>query len=463
MLIEWLLLGVALLLVAANSLFVAAEFSLVTVDRSTVDREAEGGDARAGSLRTALRSMSTQLSGSQLGITVSSLVVGALAEPSLARLLRTPLGALGITGGAASSVTVVVAVIIATGFQAVFGELVPKNWAIAEPLRVGRVVAGPQRLFTAATRPLIVVLNGSANALLRAAGIEPREELASARSPRELASAVHRSSDEGTLDRRTAELVERATEFSGRTAADVMTPRARMRTLSVDDPAAAVIDLSAATGYARFVVLRNGVDDVRGVVHFKHALAVPAGERATTPVGEIMIDIPVAPETMPLDGLLHELRRSPVQVAVVADEYGGTHGMVTLEDLVEEIVGEIQDEQDRPLTRGRQSDDGSWSVSGLLRPDEVGDLTGLELPESEETDTLAGLITERLERMPAVGDEVELDARDTGTPDEDGLPSAVRVGLRVTRLDGWRTDRVALVRLPASSTDDGADSTEDRS
>ncbi|GAB2932471.1 hemolysin family protein [Rhodococcus aerolatus] len=446
MLTEWLLLAVAVALVAANSLFVAAEFSMVTADRAAVERAAEGGDRRAASLRTALRSMSTQLSGSQLGITVSSLVVGALAEPSLARLLRTPLGLLGLGGGAVVTVSVVVAVTVATAFQAVLGELVPKNWAIAEPLRVGRVVIGAQRAFTAVTRPVIAVLNGSANALLRAGGIEPREELASARSHQELGSLAARSGSEGTLDARTAELVERATKFSSRTAADVMTPRARVRTLGVDDTAEAVIALSARTGFARFPVLRHGVDDVRGVIHFKHALAVPEAERATRTVGELATVVPVAPATMPLDGLLRELRASPTQCALVVDEYGGTHGLATLEDLVEEIVGEIQDEQDRPLSRVRELEDGGWSLSGLLRPDEVEDLTGLELPEPAETDTLAGLLTERLERLAQVDDEVEVDARDTVGTDEDGLPTPVRVGLRVTRLDGLRVDRVRLDR-----------------
>ena len=164
---EWLLLGLAVALIAANAVFVAAEFALVTVDRSTVDQRAEAGDARSTGLREGLRTLSTQLSGAQLGITVTSLAVGFLAEPSLGQLLRGPLGAVGLSGGAVSAVAVALAVLLATGFQAVLGELVPKNWAISEPLRVGRVVVGPQRAFTRVAGPLIRLLNGSANKLLR--------------------------------------------------------------------------------------------------------------------------------------------------------------------------------------------------------------------------------------------------------------------------------------------------------
>jgi CBS domain containing-hemolysin-like protein len=451
---EWVLLAVAVALIAANAVFVAAEFSLVTVDRATVARRAEAGDRRAVGLARGLRALSTPLSGAQLGITVTSLVVGFLAEPSLARLLRGPLGALGLPDVAVSGVAVTLAIVVATGFQAVFGELVPKNWAISEPLRVGRVVVGPQRAFTWVAGPLIRLLNGSANKLLRTFGIEPREELASARNPRELASLAARSGDLGTLDPRTAQLIERAVEFGDRTAADVMTPRARVRFVPADASAADVLLLAGRTGHARFPVTGDGVDDVLGAVHFKHALAVPGEERVGRQVRDVLREVPVVPGSMPLDVLLTALRSSGgLHLAVVIDEYGGTDGVVTLEDLVEEIVGEIQDEHDRPVARARRLREGSWSLSGLLRPDEASELTGLELPEAREADTLAGLVAERLERLPDVGDAVELEATDTADLDEDGLPRPTRVRLVVTRLDGRRTDRLRLDRLPVAAAD----------
>ncbi len=341
---------------------------------------------------------------------------------------------------------VTLALVIATAVQMIFGELVPKNWAIAQPLRLARAVAGPQRAFTTATRPLLRVLNGTANKILHLLGLEPAEELASARSPQELVSLVGRSEQEGTLDASTAQLVARSIEFGGRSAADAMTPRPRVRFLPADAPVSEVVAAAAGTGRARFPVTGRGVDDVVGVVHFKHALAVPVEQRHLRTVGEVMVGVPAVPETMELDPLLALLREQGLQLAVVVDEYGGTAGIVTLEDLVEEIVGEIADEQDRPARRLQQSPDGSWSLSGLVRPDEAGDLLGLELPEPERSDTLGGLLTERLGRLPEIGDAVSLLVPDTGSTDSDGLPGAAEVELAVTRLDGRRVDRVRVRR-----------------
>ena len=449
---EWLLVLLVLVLIAANAVFVAAEFSLVTVDRPTVARLAESGDARAVSLRTALRSLSTQLSGAQLGITVTSLVVGFIAEPSIATLLRGPLEATDVPDGTAAVLALAAAFLIATSTQMVFGELVPKNWAIAQPLRVGRAVAGAQRAFTWVNGPLLRFLNGSANRLVRALGIEPREELASARSAHELGSLAARSAQQGMLSEQVALRLARSVELGERTASDAMTPRPRVRFLDATDPVADVLALAARTGHARFPVLGQDVDDVVGVVHFKHALAVPAAERGSRQVGTIVRPALAVPSTMPLDAVLEVLREG-LQLAVVVDEYGGTDGIVTLEDLVEEIVGEIEDEQDRPLGRLRLLPDGRWSLSGLLRPDEARGAIGLQLPEGRESDTLGGLVTERLERFAEVGDEVLLEARDAAHPDDDGLAVPVTVRLEVTRLDGRRVDRLIL---SVDETDDGA-------
>ncbi|RJK96286.1 hemolysin family protein [Vallicoccus soli] len=448
---EWLLLLAAVGLIGANALFVAAEFSFVTVDRAAVERRAAEGDRRADGLLSALRTLSTQLSGAQLGITVTSLVVGFIAEPSLATLLRGPLGLAGLGEGATSAVALAVAFAVATAVQMVLGELVPKNWAIAQPLRVGRAVAGAQRGATAVAGPLIRLLNGLANAVVRALGVEPREELASARSAQELASLAARSGQEGTLDRSQAELLARSVEFGERRAADAMTPRPRVTFVRADDPVDAVLALAARTGHARFPVTGEGVDDVVGAVHFKHALAVPRAERAATPVSRVVRDVPAVPSTMELDPLLAVLRGAGLQLAVVVDEYGGTDGIVTLEDLVEEIVGEIEDEQDEVDERVRAAGAGAWSLSGLLRPDEVEGTTGLALPEAQESDTLGGLLTERLGRLPAVGDEVGLVARDVAHPGEEGVVPRVEVRLRVLRLDGHRVDRVRLHRAPGAT------------
>lgn len=442
MIVEWLLLLAAIVLIAANAMFVAAEFSLVTVDRPTVARLAET-DRKARSLREALRTMSTQLSGAQLGITVTSLVVGFIAEPSLATLLRVPIDAAGLPESTASVVAFTLAFLIATASQMVFGELVPKNWAIAEPLKVGRAVVGFQRGFTWINKPLLWFLNGTANAIVRSMGMEPQEELASARSAQELGSLASRSARQGMLDEQLARRVEHSVALDERTASDAMTPRPRVRFLDLDQTAADVLDAVRVTGHARFPVQGEGVDDLRGVVHFKDALAIPSVERSSTRVETLIRPVRAVPSTMPLMSVLETLRLG-VQMAVVVDEYGGTDGIVTLEDVVEEIVGEIDDEQDSPTRAHRQLGERHWSLSGLLRPDEAGETLAIELPEGRESDTLGGLITERLGRLPRVGDEVVVDILDETRPDDDGIPSPGVARLRVTRLDGWRVDRLTL-------------------
>jgi CBS domain containing-hemolysin-like protein len=451
---EWLLLGLVVLLIAANALFVAAEFSLVTADRATVERAAEGGDRRAGSMLAALKSLSTQLSGAQLGITVTSLMVGFIAEPSIASILSTPLGAVGLSGDATASIAFSIAFVIATGAQMVLGELVPKNWAIAEPMRVGRAVTGFQRAFTTLSKPLLSVLNGLANRIVRAMGMEPAEELASARSPGELASLASRSGERGTLESGTAKLLARSIEFGDRRADDVMTPRPRVCFLEADQPVSEVLTMTTKTGHARFPVIRDSVDDVIGMVHFKHAVVVSEEQRSTTQIGDILRDISAVPASMELDPLLRVLRQAGPQIAVVVDEYGGTDGIVTLEDLVEEIIGEIEDEQDRPVRRHQSLAEGAWALSGLLRPDEVEDITGLRLPDAENSDTLGGLLTEHLGKLPEVGDEVTLEAADLTRPDDDGVPVRVGVKLAVTRVDGRRADRIQLRRVARAG--DGA-------
>ncbi|NHC24384.1 HlyC/CorC family transporter [Nocardioides sp. IC4_145] len=449
------LLAIALLLVVACGIFVAAEFALVTVDRNKVAQAAEAGDAGARGVQTALRSLSTQLSGAQVGITVTNLGIGFLAEPAIADLIKEPLGALGVPDGAVSPVAVALGLVIGTVLTMLFGELVPKNLAIALPLQVARATQRPMRLFTAVNRGPIRVLNNSANALVRRLGMEPQEELRSARSSQELASLIARSADEGTLDADTAELMERSVEFGTRTAGEIMTPRVRTHSLEANDRASAVIELARSTGHSRFPVL-DDEDAVVGTVHVKNAVALPLHERSTTKVKHLMAKPIVVPDTLRLDPLLAQLRNESFQMAVVLDEYGGHAGIVTLEDVVEEIVGDIADEHDRMSSRARQRRDGSWLISGLLRPDEVEDLTGVELPENEDYDTVAGLVLRVLGRVPASGDIAEVPVPDTSDPEQPRERLAV---LTVEHMDGLRIDRLSL-RLhegePASSTSDPA-------
>ncbi len=436
----WLLLGVAGLLIILSGVFVAAEFAFVTVDRGQVDRAAAEGDASAAGVQSALRSLSTQLSGAQVGITVTNLGIGFLAEPAISELIAGPLASLGVPGDAVRPVGVVVGLTISTFLTMLFGELVPKNLAVALPMATARATQLPMRLFTGLNRAPIRLLNGSANAVVRRLGIEPQEELRSARSSTELASLIQRSADVGTLDPDTAELMERSVEFGTRTAGEIMTPRVRTHTLEANDRAAAVIELTRETGHSRFPVLDED-GGVLGTVHVKNAVALPVHERATTKVKHLMAKPIVVPDSLRLDPLMQLLRGQGFQMAVVLDEYGGHAGIVTLEDVIEEIVGDIADEHDRLGARGRERRDGSWTLSGLLRPDEVEDLTGVELPEGEDYDTIAGLVLKVLGRVPDVGDIAEVPVPDLGDHDTPRQRLAV---LSVELMDGLRVDRVAL-------------------
>lgn len=448
---EWLLLAISVGLVLACGVFVAAEFSFVTVDRTEVERAAEGGDAAAVGVQRALRELSTQLSGAQVGITLTNLAIGFLAEPAISELIETPLTSLGLPEEAVAPTAVALGLLISTLATIVFGELVPKNIAIALPLRTAKVTQGFQRGFTAAMKHPIRLLNGSANGLVRALGVEPQEELRSARSVEELASLAGRSASEGTLDSDTAHLVQRSLAFGPRTAGEIMTPRVQMACVDATDPVSEVIDLSSATGFSKFPVIKGSSDNVVGSVHVKQAVAVPRSERDDTRVREVMVEATVVPESLRLDPLLSLLRGEGFQMAIVSDEYGGTAGVVTLEDVVEEIVGDIADEHDRYGSRMRQRPDGSWILSGLLRPDEVANTTGLKLPEDETYDTVAGLLVAELGRIAVRGDRVLVALPAVIRDDDDEEPVQEHALMQVERMDGLRVDRISIRRqLPES-------------
>jgi CBS domain containing-hemolysin-like protein len=432
-----LLIVLALGLVAACGAFVAAEFAFVTVDRGSVERAAEEGDDKARGVRDALHTLSTQLSAAQVGITLTNLLIGFLAEPAIADLIHGPLGSIGVTGAAATTVSLIVALTLSTAVTMVFGELVPKNLAIARPLETARAVQGFQRGFTRSTALVVRALNGLANAILRRLGIEPQEELASARSPEELASLVRRSEQQGTLAAGTAALLQRSLAFGERRAVDVMTPRRLAQTVRAGAPVATMLQSAEENGRSRFPVLADDSDDVVGIAHIKQAFGVPYERRNEVRVRDIMAAPQLVPASLELDALLEALRRGGLQLAIVIDEWGNVDGLVTLEDLIEEIVGDVRDEHDPRDPPIRRELDGAWLLSGLVRPDEVARVTGIALPDEDDFETVAGLLTDRLERIPAQGDRVDLPAR--GLEGED-----LEVALTVVRMDGLRVDRVRM-------------------
>ncbi|MFI2241564.1 hemolysin family protein [Streptomyces chrestomyceticus] len=435
---EVLLLLAAMALTLACAVFVAAEFSLTTVERSAVERAVEDGERGAEGVLSAVRALAFQLSGAQLGITVTSLVIGMLAEPSLAALLRGPLTAAGLPGTVAPGIASALGVGVSTVVLMVVGELVPKNWAISRPLAVARIVAGPLRAFSALFAPFIRHLNQSANRLVRRFGLEPTEELESSRGPAELVSLARYSAQEGALPADSAELFVRTLHLGELTAQNVMTPRVDVRALEAHATAADAATLTLATGLSRFPVYRGGLDDVAGTVHIRDVLALTPERRAATPVTELATEPLLVPESLPVDQLLDRLRTVRT-MAVVIDEYGGTAGIVTLEDIVEEIVGDVRDEHDPAagpdlLRTGART----WEADGGVRLDGLAGI-GLEAPDGPY-ETLAGLLATRLGRIPADGDEV-----------------GVADGWRLTVLAA-RRHRAERVRVtaPAGSSSPGA-------
>ncbi len=420
----WLLVGLGVILTVGTALFVAAEFSLVAIDPSHVDENAPGGKR----IRRGVKTLSTQLSGAQLGITLTTVLLGFTAQPALTELLRIPLETSPLSRAMVGTAAGVLSLVLVNSFSMIIGELVPKNAAIANPMGTARAVTPFMLGFTALLRPLISALNGAANAILRLMGIEAREELAGGRSRQELAALVRRSAEAGTLAPSTALLLKNTIDLDDLTAIDVMTDRTRMATVSVDATAADVLALARGTGHSRFPVLGDGPDDVVGLVHLRQVIAVPVLERDVTPVHKLMVDAPRIPETMQMRPLLLELRDLGYQCAIVVDEYGGTAGLVTLEDVVEELVGDVADEHDRRRASTFRTAGGAWILPGLLRPDEILEITQIAIPESPSYDTVGGFVMARLGRVAQVGDTVLED----------------HVAITVERMDGRRIDRVRV-------------------
>ncbi len=422
---ELIMLGVGLVLTVGTGFFVASEFSLVNLNRTDLESRAARGEKGLGMTISALRVTSTHLSSAQLGITLTTLLTGFTMEPAIGYLLGPPLLALHLAAPVVTVVASVVAIVLATLISMIIGELVPKNFALALPIPTAKLVIPFQVLFTTVFRPFVALLNGTANGILRAFGIQPREELSSARTAEELRSLVRRSATEGSLDRDTATLLARTLVFSKRVAGDVMTPRPRVVSVERTQSAQTVVDLARTTGYSRFPVVDDGIDDVVGLVHIKHAVAVPRERRADVPVSALQTDVLPVPETMKLDLLLGDLRGDGYQMAIVLDEYGGTAGVVTLEDLVEELVGEVADEHD-PTGAGVDRSGDTLSFPGSLRPDELLERAGVTVPEGGAYETVAGFIMSELGRIAVAGDIVRVEGGE----------------FRVELMDGRRIDRV---------------------
>jgi CBS domain containing-hemolysin-like protein len=397
------------LLTAGNAFFVVAEFGLVTVDRVEIHKRAAEGDRRARTVAEALHELSFQLSGAQLGITITALLTGYLAEPALSRLFTPAIEPLA--GDATTTIAHALALILATLISMLFGELVPKNAALARPMRAALATAAPLRTFSRLFKWLIGALNGSANWLVRRLGIEPQEELASARSPEELGLLAAISARAGALPTETATLLRRTIRFGEKRAAKAMTPRVDVVGLKTTASVSDLITAAKETGHTRFPVYENTLDLVTGVAGVPDALGVPPERRAATPVSSVAREPVYVPESLDLDKVLAALRAADADLAIVVDEYGGTDGVVTVEDLIEELVGEIADEHDLDFAFAGGEEltapggEKAFLVDGLLREDELVEQTGFELPEGPY-ETLAGFLLARLGHIPVVGESL---------------------------------------------------------
>ena len=433
-------LAAVIALIVANGYFVAAEFSFVAARRGRLEELAEAGDPRARRALEVTKRLSFMLSGAQLGITVTSLVVGYIAEPTLGRAFLPLVELAGLPAATARGIAFTIAFIVATAAQMVIGELGPKNLAIARPEPVSLALARSTWWYTRVAGPVITLFDNASNGLLRAVGIEPVEEITGGVSPEELELIIEESGREGALTPAQTGLLSRVLEFRSLRAEDALVPRRDVVAIGAAATGAELRALALATGRSRFPVVGDSLDDVRGVVQVKDLLRVASSGRDGARVTELMHPALAVPESAPLGQLLSDMRGAHTPLAVVVDEYGGTAGIVTLEDIVEELVGEIADEYDVDEPHVVDRGDGTFRVPGSLRIDEVTRGTGVVLPEGDY-DTVSGLVMAELERVPEPGDEV-------------ALPVAL---VTVESMQGHAVGTVRLQPIAPPAAEDGAE------
>jgi CBS domain containing-hemolysin-like protein len=442
------LLGIlaVLLLTLGTGYFVACEFAFVSADRVELSRQAAAGDRTAAAALRVMRRLSFMLSAAQVGITVTALVVGAIAEPALAEAVRPLFEAAGVPEAAVTGVAIGVGFGLATVVQMVIGELAPKNLAISRSETLAKRLAPSVLVYLAVAGPVVRLFDNSANWLLRKVGIEPVEELHHGATLEELGHIIGESlasTEHGTLAEGLSELFERALSFTVRTAAEVMVPRPDV----VHVPASGTVDhllgLIAERGHSHYPVLGEGTDEVVGVVGVRELMKVPLHGSGGDTAGGIARPPLLVPDSLQLPALVEQMQESGEEFACVLDEYGGLAGIVTFEDIAEELVGEISDENDVDVVVAVRRD-GWWEIDAGRRTDEVAAYTGLHLPGSEDYETVAGLIVTTLGRFAESGDRLVVEDADTRTgPVEIEIISVARhvpdrVRLRAAIADGER-------------------------
>lgn len=395
--------------VVLNGFFVAAEFAIVKVRTSQIELRAREGNLFAGVARHILEHLDAYLSASQLGITLASLGLGWIGESVVANIVAQATLALDITLApeVLHTISVIIAFAIITVLHIVVGEQAPKTYAIRRSEAVTLAVALPLRAFYVIFKPVVVALNWMSNAMLGIAGIEHAGEH-DVHSPEELRYLIAESSKQGALEVSEQELIDNVFEFTETTAAQVMVPRSKITALDIDTPVGELLETVMTEGYSRLPVYRDTIDTIVGIVYAKDLLTL-MHHRDLVIVHDILHAPYMVQEDVKLKRLLRDMQRDKVHMAVVLDEFGGTAGLLTLEDIIEELVGNIQDEYDDEAPMHAQQAPGSFDLDAAIRIDEANEILPEPLPESDDYETLGGLINVRAGRIPAAGDVVVID------------------------------------------------------
>ncbi len=424
-------------LVLANGFFVASEFALVAIRRSRVEEMVATGQLGAKAVQRAVRNLDHSIAATQLGITLASLALGWLGEPTLGGLLE---GVLGHAPGG-HTLAVIIAFSIITTLHIVLGELTPKSIALQYPERTSLVIANPLGIFDVVFRPFIVVLNGTGRVMVRALGLHAPSGHELIHSAAELKLLVEASGKAGALEESERAIIGRAFDFADFEAHEVMVPRTEVVFVAAETPGREVLRIAQEAGYSRYPVFDGTLDHISGMVHVKDLLrSVLDGRIDTVQARDLVREVLYVPATLGMDSVLEQMRRRNIRMAIVVDEFGGTAGVVTMENVVERLVGALRDEFEQAEQEIRRVDDNTVDLSGLTLITDVNALWGLEL-DTSDFDTIGGYVFGALGRLPEPGDRVPAGSWD----------------LVVDRMDGRRVDRLRLVRSGAAEDVSGSE------
>jgi CBS domain containing-hemolysin-like protein len=407
--------GAVLALTVATGYFVAQEFAFVSADRSRLAAEAEHGDVIAQRALSVMSRLSFMLSGAQLGITITALVVGFIAEPATSALIEPALTAAGTPTAAADGIALVTGFVLAMVVQMVLGELLPKNLALARAEPLAKFLASSTLAYLTIAGPVIRLFDSAATRLVRAVGVEPIEELHHGATLVELGDIIGESRRSGRLPTDLLVLLERALTFAERTAAEVMVPRPDVVAVAATTTVRKLTGVIAAAGHTNYPIYGRDIDDVIGTAGVRELTAHEPGS-ADRPIADLVRPALLIPDTLPLHSVIAQMRDAGEEFAGVVDEYGGLAGILTFEDIAEELIGPIADENDvAPAVPGHA--EGVWELDAAMRIAQVRDLTGLALPTAPAYDTLSGLVMAHTGRLPQAGDRIEIDLDpDLGPP-----------------------------------------------